>query len=140
MTREEFPDGTEVAKWYVRTVKAGPFVFVAGTTSLDDKGRVRGKDAGAQTRITMTKIDRALRRAGAGMEHVTRLTIYCTDLRDGGAITAELARWFKASRCASALIGITALAVQGLLVEIEATAVVTEPDRQSRKRGSPVRA
>ena len=126
MKREEFPDGTEIAKWYVRAVKTGPFVFVSGTTSLDEKGRVRGRDAGAQTRITMTKIARALRQAGATMDDVTRLTIYCTDIRDGGAITTELARWFKKSRCASALIGITALAVPGLLVEIETTAVIAD--------------
>ncbi|HEX2891004.1 RidA family protein [Vineibacter terrae] len=126
MTREEFPDGTEIAGWYVRAVKTGPFVFVAGTTSLDAKGKPRGKDAGAQTRITMSKIARALREAGAGMQHVTRLTIYCTDIRDGGAITTELARWIKKSRCASTLVAITALAVPGLLVEIEATAVVTD--------------
>jgi enamine deaminase RidA (YjgF/YER057c/UK114 family) len=125
MTREEFPDGTEVAGWYVRAVKAGPFVFVAGTTSLDNKGRVRGKDAGAQTRITMGKIRNALRQAGARIEHITRLTIYCTDIRDGAAITAEMSRWFKKTRCASALIGTTALAVPGLVVEIEATAVIT---------------
>ncbi len=126
MTREEFPDGTEIAGWYVRAVKTGPFVFVAGTTSLDAKGKPRGKDAGAQTRITMSKIARALREAGAGMQHVTRLTIYCTDIRDGSAITTELARWIKKSRCASTLVAITALAVPGLLVEIEATAVVTD--------------
>ena len=126
MTREEFPDGTEIAGWYVRAVKTGPFVFVAGTTSLDNKGKVRGKDAGAQTRLTMSKINRALRQAGAKMEHVTRLTIYCTDIRDGGAITSELARWVKKSRCASALIGISTLAVPGLVVEIEATAVITD--------------
>lgn len=126
MKREEFPDGTEIANWYVRALKTGPFVFVAGTASLDSKGKIRGKDAGAQTRFIMGKIAKALRQAGARMEHVTRLTIYCTDMRDAGAITAELARWFKKSRCASALIGTTALAVPGLLVEIEATAVITD--------------
>ena len=124
--REEFPDGTEVADWYVRAVKAGPFVFVAGTASLDNKGQVRGKDAAAQTRVIMGKIAAALRQAGARMHHVTRLTIYCTDIRDGNAIGGEIARWVKKARCASALIGITSLAVPGLLVEIEATAVVTE--------------
>lgn len=123
-TRTEFPDGTEIAGWYVRAVRAGPFVFVAGTTSLDAKGRPRGKDAAAQTRITMGKIAKALKGAGARMDDVTRLTIYCTDMRDGGAIGAEIARWFKKSRCASALIGVSQLAVTGLVVEIEATAVV----------------
>ncbi len=123
-TRTEFPDGTEIANWYVRAVRAGPFVFVAGTTSLDAKGRPRGKDATKQTRVTMGKIAKALKGAGARMDDVVRLTIYCTDMRDGGAIGAEIGRWFKKSRCASALIGVSQLAVPGLVVEIEATAVV----------------
>ena len=126
MKREEFSDGTEIAGWYVRSVKAGPFVFVAGTTSLDPKGRVRGRNAAEQTRVTMGKIDKALRSAGARMEHVTRLVIWCTDIRDGDAITGEIAKWFRRSRCASALIGTPALAKPGLLVEIEATAVITD--------------
>lgn len=124
MKREEFPDGTEIAGWYVRAVKTGPFVFVAGTTSLDTAGKVRGKTAAEQTRITMRKIRDALKSAGASMDDVVRLTIYCTDIRDGAAITAELAGWFKKTRCASALIGTPALAVPGLVVEIEATAVI----------------
>jgi enamine deaminase RidA (YjgF/YER057c/UK114 family) len=124
MKRRELPDGTEIAKWYVRAVKAGPFVFVSGTTSLDAKGRVQGRDAGAQTRVTMRKIVNALRGAGATVDDITRLTIYCTDIRDGALITNELSRWFKKSRCASALIGVSTLAVPGLVVEIEATAVV----------------
>ncbi len=134
MIRQEFPDGTEIADWYVRAVRAGPFVFVAGTTSLDPKGKVRGRDAGAQTRVTMRKIDQALKRAGSSMEEVTRLTIYCIDMRDGGAIAAEIARWFKKARCASALIGVSALAVSGLLVEIEATAVAIDNPAKATKR------
>ncbi len=126
MIRQEIPDGTEIANWYVRTIRTGPFVFVAGTTSLDPKGRIVGKDAAAQTHATMKKIARALKSAGAGMADVTRLTIYCTDLRDGPAITKALAQYFTKSRCASALIGCTALAVQGLLVEIETTAVICD--------------
>lgn len=126
MKRQELPDGTEIAKWYVRAVKSGPFVFVSGTTSLDASGRVQGRDAGAQTRVTMRKIANALKGAGATIDDITRLTIYCTDIRDSALITNELARWFRKSRCASALIGVSTLAVPGLVVEIEATAVVGE--------------
>ena len=48
MARQSFPDGTEVAGFYVRTIRSGPFVFVSGTTSLDSKAQVRGKDAARQ--------------------------------------------------------------------------------------------
>ena len=56
MAKQLFPDGTEVVDFYVRAVKTGPFVFVSGTTSLDSKGRVQGRDAAEQTTIPMRKI------------------------------------------------------------------------------------
>ncbi len=43
MAKKLFPDGTEVAAFYVRTIKSGPFVFVSGTTSLNPRGRCRAR-------------------------------------------------------------------------------------------------
>ncbi len=124
MAKKLFPDGTEVAGFYVRAVRTGPLVFVSGTTSLDAKGRVQGKDAAQQTVVTMRKIEKALKSAGARMADLTRLTIYVTDIRDMNAVSKALAKSLKGSVVTSALIAVSALAVPGLLVEIEATAVV----------------
>lgn len=126
MAKEIFPDGTEVAGFYVRTIRSGPLIFVAGTTSLDAKGRVQGKDAAQQTAITMRKIESALKSARAGLKNLTRLTIYVADIRDMGAVSAALAKALKGSIVVSTLVAISALAVPGLLVEIEATAVVED--------------
>ena len=84
MAKQVFRDGTEVVGFYARTVKTGPFVFVSGTTSLDAKGRVQGKDAAQQTVVTMRKIESALKSAGAKLKDLTRLTIFVTDIRDMG--------------------------------------------------------
>ena len=124
MAKTLFPDGTEVAGFYVRTIKSGPFVFVAGTTSLNSKGQVQGKDAAQQTTITMKKIEAGLKSAGARMGDLVRLTIYVTDIRDMGAVTGALAKSLKGAVITSTLVAVTALAVPGLVVEIEATAVV----------------
>jgi len=124
MAKRLFPDGTEVADFYVRAIKSGPLVFVAGTTSLDSKGRVQGRNAAEQTTITMRKIDAALKSAGARMANVTRMTIYVTDIRDMGEVTKAMAKGLKRSVITSTLVAVSALAVPGLLVEIEATAVV----------------
>jgi 2-iminobutanoate/2-iminopropanoate deaminase len=124
MAKQIFPDGTEVASFYVRTIRNGPLVFLAGTTSLDAKGRVQGKDAAQQTAITMRKIEAGLKSAGAKMKDLTRLTIFVVDIRDMGAVTAALAKALKGSVVVSTLVAVSALAVPGLLVEIEATAVV----------------
>jgi 2-iminobutanoate/2-iminopropanoate deaminase len=124
MAKKLFPDGTEVVPFYVRAITSGPFVFVSGTTSLDAKGRVQGKDAGEQTLVTLRKIEAALKSAGARLEHLVRLTIFVTDIRDMGAVTTALAKVLKRSVVSSTLVAVTALAVPGLLVEIESTAVV----------------
>jgi enamine deaminase RidA (YjgF/YER057c/UK114 family) len=124
MAKKLFPDGTEVVPFYVRAVSSGPFVFVSGTTSLDAKGRVQGKDAAQQTTITMRKIEAALKAAGARLADVTRMTIFVTDIRDMGAVSKALAKALRGSVISSTLVAVSALAVPGLLVEIETTAVV----------------
>ena len=124
MAKKLFPDGTEVAGFYVRTIRSGPFVFVSGTTSLNAKGQVQGKNAAEQTTITMRKIEAGLKSAGARLADLTRTTIYVTDIRDMAAVSKALGKSLKGSVVTSTLVGVTALAVPGLLVEIEATAVV----------------
>ena len=124
MAKKLFPDGTEVAGFYVRTIRSGPFVFVSGTTSLDSKGRVRGKNAAEQTTITMRKIEAGLKSAGARLADLARTTIYVTDIRDMGDVSKALGKTLKGSVVTSTLVAVSALAVPGLLLEIEATAVV----------------
>jgi len=124
MAKQLFRDGTEVVGFYVRTVKNGPFVFVSGTTSLDSRGRVQGKDAAEQTAVVMRKVDAALKSAGARLKDLVRLTIFVTDIRDMGPIAKALDKALKGSAVSATMVGVSALAVPGLQVEIEATAMV----------------
>ena len=124
MAKQLFRDGTEVVGFYVRTVKNGPFVFISGTTSLDSKGRVQGKDAAEQTTVTMRKVEAALKSAGAKLKDLVRLTIFVTDIRDMGPISKALDKALKGSAVSATIVGVSALAVPGLQVEIEATAMI----------------
>ena len=124
MAKKLFPDGTEVVPFYVRAIRSGPFVFVSGTTSLDAKGRVQGKDAAQQTRVSMRKIESALKAAGSRLADLTRMTIFVTDIRDMAAVTKALRTALKGSVVTSTLVAVSALAVPGLLVEIEVMGVV----------------
>jgi len=74
----------------------------------------------------MRKIDAALKSAGARLRDLVRLTIFVTDIRDMGAVSKALGRVLKGSVVSSTLVAVSALAVSGLLVEIESTAVVRE--------------
>ena len=124
MAKKLFPDGTEVVPFYVRAIRSGPFVFVSGTTSLDAKGRVQGKDATQQTKVSMRKIEAALKSAGSRLSDLTRMTIFVTDIRDMAAVTKALRTALKGSVVTSTLVAVSALAVPGLLVEIEVMGVV----------------
>ncbi|HEV3493849.1 MAG TPA: Rid family hydrolase [Reyranella sp.] len=124
MAKKLFPDGTEVVPFYVRAIRSGPFVFVSGTTSLDAKGRVQGKDAAQQTKVSMRKIESALKSAGSRLADLTRMTIFVTDIRDMAAVTKALRTALKGSVVTSTLVAVSALAVPGLLVEIEVMGVV----------------
>lgn len=133
LIRSEFPDGTEIGSFYVRAIRAGPFVFVSGTTSLDSHGQVQGSSAGEQARITLDKIAAALAQAGSGMADLIRLTIYVTDIADGPAVVSEIARAVTRP-ITSTLVGVSGLAVQGLTVEIEATAIVDDGESPAAPR------
>ncbi len=124
MAKQVFRDGTEVVGFYARTLKSGPFVFVSGTTSLDSRGRVQGRDATEQTLVSMRKIDAALKSAGARLRDLVRLTIFVNDIRDMGAVSKALDKALKGSTVSATLVAVSALAVPGLLVEIESTAMV----------------
>jgi 2-iminobutanoate/2-iminopropanoate deaminase len=126
MAKQLFPDGTEIVPFYVRALRSGPFVFVSGTTSLDREGRVQGGDAARQTTTSMRKIAAALRTAGASVKDLTRLTIFVTDIRDMASVSKALASSLKGSVVSATLVAVSALATPGLLVEIEATAVVED--------------
>jgi enamine deaminase RidA (YjgF/YER057c/UK114 family) len=123
MAKQVIRDGTEVVGFYARAVKNGPFVFVSGTTSLDARGRVQGKNAEEQTVVTMRKVEAALKSGGATLKDLVRLTIFVTDIRDMGAVSKALGKVLKGSVVSSTLVAVSALAVPGLLVEIESTAV-----------------
>ena len=124
MAKKLFPDGTEVTSFYVRAIRSGPMVFVSGTTSLDKNGKVQGKTAAEQTTITMRKIEAALKAAGSKLGDLTQMTIYVTDIRDMGDVVKALGKALKGSVVTSTLVGVTDLAVPGLLVEIECMGVV----------------
>lgn len=124
MAKQLFPDGTEVAPFYVRAIRSGPMVFVSGTTSLDRRGRVQGRTAAEQTTITMRKVEAALKQAGARLSDLCQATIYVTDIRDMAAVSKALGKALKGTVVTSTLVAVSALAVPGLLVEIETMGVV----------------
>lgn len=120
------------AKWeaivgYSRAVRVGNVIEVAGTTAVDEHGQVVGlNDPYAQTQFILSKIKKALKEAGATLEDVTRTRIFVTHIEHWEAIGRAHGERFAHIRPAATLVAVSALISPELLVEIEATAVVTE--------------
>ena len=100
-------------------------VHLAGQVALDQQfGIVGGDDLGEQTKAAMRNVDVALRAAGVGWDDVVRRTIYTLHPTEYETITAAIDEVTGgADHPAQTIVGITGLALAGLLIEIECTAV-----------------
>lgn len=109
---------------------SGRQIFVAGQVGWDAQGRFPGPGLAAQVRQALENICAVLAQAGAGAEHVVRLTWYVTSraeyhtqLRDiGAAYRAVMGKHFPVM----SVVQVVALMEAEAKVEIEATAVVPE--------------
>lgn len=100
-------------------------VHLAGQVALDQQfGIVGGDDLGEQTKAAMRNVEIALRAAGVGWDDVVRRTIYTLQPTEYETITAAIDEVTGgAEHPAQTIVGVTGLAVAGLLIEIECTAV-----------------
>jgi enamine deaminase RidA (YjgF/YER057c/UK114 family) len=107
---------------------ADRIVFVAGQVALAADGSVVGAgDVEAQARQALENVKIALESVGAALSDVVRMTTYVVDYRpEHRAVLAKLREsyWPDQELPASTLLGVQALALPELLVEIEVTAVV----------------
>ena len=103
-------------------------VHLAGQVALDQQfGIVGGDDLAEQTKAAMRNVEIALAAAGATWDDVVRRTIYTLHPTEYETITAAIDEVTGgAEHPAQTIVGITGLAVPGLLIEIECTAVVAE--------------
>jgi enamine deaminase RidA (YjgF/YER057c/UK114 family) len=113
----------------VVTSPPGKLVFVSGQVALNrDLDLVGDGDVGAQAEQALANLGSSLRAAGATPEDVAMLRSYIVDYRvEYGALLApHFERFFQGRPPASTRIGVQALAAPGLLIEIEAIAVVND--------------
>jgi enamine deaminase RidA (YjgF/YER057c/UK114 family) len=109
---------------YSRAVRVGDRVFISGSTALQAGGIVGAGDLYRQTRATMDTILGALAEAGGAPGDLVYTKTYLTDLAQGAEYTRAFVEALGDVRPVSTLLGIPALVRPGLLVEIEAEAVI----------------
>jgi 2-iminobutanoate/2-iminopropanoate deaminase len=125
--REEIrvPELAEPISHYTDAVRAGELLFVSGVVPIDGEGvLVGGDDVVAQARQVLANLGAVLAAAGATFTDVVKVTVYLTDIADRARINPVRQEVFGSARPASTLVEVSALAVPGAKLEIEAVALV----------------
>ncbi len=120
------PEGNSYTQ--VVTSTGGTTIHVAGQVAFDMAGNVIGiGDLQAQTEKALDNLRLALTAAGAGIKDLIRMRYYVVNY-DPACLEFLLpvvtAFFDDAPAPASTLVGVSALFVDGLLIEIDATAVL----------------
>jgi enamine deaminase RidA (YjgF/YER057c/UK114 family) len=125
------PPGWPEPRGYANGIAAeGRLVFVAGQIGWNETGAFPSEDLAGQVRRALSNVVAVLAEAGAGPEHVVRLTWYITDRDEylasqteiGAAYREVMGRHFPAM----AVVIAAGLVEEQAKVEIEATAVVPD--------------
>jgi enamine deaminase RidA (YjgF/YER057c/UK114 family) len=108
-------------------VAAGATVFVSGQIGWDERGRFPSGFA-EQVGLALRNIVTVLAQAGAGPEHIVRLTWYVTDKHEYLAAQREIGEAYRTVMGrrfpAMSVVEVTGLLEDEAQVEIEATAVI----------------
>ena len=116
------------AKWesivgYSRAVKVGNRIYVTGTTALGEDGELIGVgNPYEQAKQCLLNIEKALKRLGAGFEHVVRTRMFVTDISRWEEYGRAHGEVFSAILPATSMVEVSALIDPRMLIEIEADA------------------
>jgi enamine deaminase RidA (YjgF/YER057c/UK114 family) len=125
------PPGWPRPKGYSNGIEArGRTIFVAGQVGWNAEERFAAKDFAGQFEQTLLNVLAVLGEAGAGPEHIVRLTWYVIDkkayLADVANVGAIYRRVMGRNFPVMSVVQVGALMEDEALVEIEATAVVPD--------------
>jgi enamine deaminase RidA (YjgF/YER057c/UK114 family) len=125
------PPAWKRPRGYSNLVKTtgGTTLFAAGQGSIDAQGKLVGEgDICQQYEQILQNIQAVMAVGGAKMTDVVRMTIFCTDrdafLAKGKECGQIYKKYFGDYYPASTLVEIKKLFIDGMLLEIEATAVI----------------
>ena len=120
--RKNYPDIAPSGPTFSRGVRAGNLLFIAGCTARGTDSQ--GKDLMDQLRVTLDRITRIVAEEGGAPSDIVKITTFVTNIPDwqahGEQQQALFAEYFQGEYPANTLVEITALAEDGLDVEIEA--------------------
>ena len=104
---------------------AGRTVYVSGQVSMDAEGNLVGEgDIKRQSETVLEHVKTVVEEAGGGMDDIVKVTVFITDMGLYDEIHEVRKRYFEEPYPASSMVEVSALIDPGLLIEIEAVAVI----------------
>ncbi|MDR4533594.1 RidA family protein [Glutamicibacter sp. PS] len=126
-TKETYPE-QNLDNDLCQAVVANGVVYLRGQIGqdLDTRESVGIGDVVAQTEQAMANIDMLLKEAGSSLADIVKVTVYIIDPRYREDVYRTMGRWLKGVYPVSTGIVVQALARPEWLVEIDATAVLSQ--------------
>ena len=119
------------AKWediigYSRAVKVGNIIEVSGTAAVDKNNEIVGlNNPYEQTKFILSKIESSLLSLGASLKDVVRTRIFVVNINHWEEIGRAHGEVFHEIKPVTSMVEVKSLIEPGLLVEIEATAILS---------------
>jgi 2-iminobutanoate/2-iminopropanoate deaminase len=109
---------------FTNCVRFKDILYLSGVSALDLHGNVVASDIETQTVHTYQNIETILRAAGSSLDQLLQMTSFVVDLENnGGHYVAARKKILTQQTYTSAVIGVSALMVTGLLLEVQCCAI-----------------
>ncbi len=123
-TRDTYPE-QKLDNDLCQAVIAGNTIYLRGQCpqDLDTSVSVATGDPAGQAEQVMRNIDTLLRECGSALDHITKATVYLTDIRHRELVYRVLGRWLKGVFPVFTGLVVVALARPEWVVEVDIIAV-----------------
>jgi reactive intermediate/imine deaminase len=119
------PENVHRARGYSHAIKVNNTIYVSGQAGIDLEGNIIEGDCGAQAHQAFENMKRVLEAAGATMQDVVKLNYYFINIaEDLPKIADAYRKYFNRHYPPSTAVQVGSLAYPGMLLEVEAIAVI----------------
>jgi 2-iminobutanoate/2-iminopropanoate deaminase len=128
---ETHPPGADVARGYSFGVLVGPLLWISGQVPFDGAGELVGEgDIEAQAVQVHENLKAVAEEAGGTLDDVVKITTYLTEPSFREPVQAVRRRYFPGPRHPASATVVADMVVPGILVEVEAVAVLGTRDAE----------
>ena len=107
---------------YSVVTEAQGLVFISGQIAIDPETGKTPEPVTEQAGLILRNIGAILEELGLGYSDIVKTTVFLTEIRDFGAVNEVYGSFFDGSPPARSAVGVAALPLTGLKIEIEAIA------------------